>query len=98
MANLAVKVIDLEAACEWYRAAGATVSDPIEWKNGRRADVSLGWLNICSGDRGLCRGLSGRAVSRSSKHPAVSAWSSWSNSRNRHECDTTLTKRVRGRG
>jgi len=46
MANLAVKVIDLDAACEWYRAAGATVSDPIEWENGRRADVTLGWLHI----------------------------------------------------
>jgi hypothetical protein len=46
MANLAVKVIDLEGACEWYRAAGATVSDPIEWENGRRSDVSLGWLNL----------------------------------------------------
>jgi catechol 2,3-dioxygenase-like lactoylglutathione lyase family enzyme len=46
MANLAVKVIDLDAACEWYRAAGAEVSDPIEWENGRRSDVRLGWLNI----------------------------------------------------
>lgn len=46
MANLAVKVIDLDAACNWYHAAGATVSDPIAWENGRRADVSLGWLKI----------------------------------------------------
>jgi catechol 2,3-dioxygenase-like lactoylglutathione lyase family enzyme len=46
MANLAVKVIDLEAACAWYAAAGATVSEPIEWENARRADVSLGWLQL----------------------------------------------------
>jgi catechol 2,3-dioxygenase-like lactoylglutathione lyase family enzyme len=46
MANLAVKVIDLEAACAWYVEAGATVTDPVEWENGRRADVSLGWLQL----------------------------------------------------
>jgi len=46
MANLAVKVADLEAACGWYRDAGADVSEPIEWANGRRADVSLGWLQL----------------------------------------------------
>jgi catechol 2,3-dioxygenase-like lactoylglutathione lyase family enzyme len=46
MANLAVKVIDLEAACAWYTAAGATVTDPVEWENGRRADVTLGWLHL----------------------------------------------------
>jgi catechol 2,3-dioxygenase-like lactoylglutathione lyase family enzyme len=46
LANLAVKVADLEAACEWYRAAGATVTDPVEWENGRRSDVVMGPLNI----------------------------------------------------
>jgi catechol 2,3-dioxygenase-like lactoylglutathione lyase family enzyme len=46
MANLAVKVRDLEAACAWYVQAGATVTEPIEWENGRRADVSLGWLQL----------------------------------------------------
>jgi hypothetical protein len=46
MANLAVKVADLEAACEWYRQAGARVSDPVDWENGRRADVTLGWLHL----------------------------------------------------
>jgi catechol 2,3-dioxygenase-like lactoylglutathione lyase family enzyme len=46
MANLAVKVADLEAACAWYRAAGASVSEPIEWENGRRSDVVLGTLNL----------------------------------------------------
>jgi catechol 2,3-dioxygenase-like lactoylglutathione lyase family enzyme len=46
MANLAVKVQDLEAACEWYRNAGATVTDPVAWENGRRADVTLGVLHL----------------------------------------------------
>ncbi|HVT42374.1 MAG TPA: hypothetical protein VHD39_05275, partial [Acidimicrobiales bacterium] len=46
MANLAVKVSDLEGACAWYRAAGATVTDPVAWENGRRADVQLGVLAI----------------------------------------------------
>ncbi|HTU36664.1 MAG TPA: hypothetical protein VMF35_01535 [Acidimicrobiales bacterium] len=46
MANLAVKVTDLEGACEWYRAAGATVTEPVAWENGRRADVQLGTLAL----------------------------------------------------
>ena len=46
MANLAVKVADLDAACAWYRAAGATASDPVDWENGRRSDVTLGWLHL----------------------------------------------------
>ncbi len=46
LANLAVKVADLEGACEWYRAAGATVTDPVAWENGRRADVQLGTLAL----------------------------------------------------
>ena len=36
MANLAVKVADLEAACAWYAAVGATVTEPVAWENGRR--------------------------------------------------------------
>jgi hypothetical protein len=46
IANLAVKVIDLEGACAWYAAAGATVTEPVAWENGRRADVSLGALQL----------------------------------------------------
>lgn len=46
LANLAVKVVDLEQACDWYRAAGATVTDPVAWENGRRADVQLGALSL----------------------------------------------------
>ena len=46
MANLALKVADLEGACAWYTAAGATVTDPVVWENGRRADVTLGELAL----------------------------------------------------
>lgn len=46
LANLAVKVVDLEAACDWYEKAGAQVSEPIAWENGRRADVQLGTLAL----------------------------------------------------
>ena len=46
LANLAVKVADLDAACAWYADAGAAVSDPIDWENGRRADVQLGVLSL----------------------------------------------------
>ena len=48
LANLAVKVADrdLASACAWYEAAGAQVTDPVEWENGRRADVQLGALSL----------------------------------------------------
>lgn len=46
MANLAVKVADLDAACAWYERAGATVGEPSEWENGRRADVWLGPVQL----------------------------------------------------
>jgi catechol 2,3-dioxygenase-like lactoylglutathione lyase family enzyme len=46
LANLAVKVADLEGACDWYRAASAIVTEPVEWENGRRADVTMGALSI----------------------------------------------------
>ena len=46
VANLAVKVADIDAAVAFYRAAGATVTDPEDWRNGRRADVAMGALNL----------------------------------------------------
>ena len=46
VANLAVKVADLEAAVAFYRRAGAEVTDPEAWRNGRRADVALGALQL----------------------------------------------------
>jgi catechol 2,3-dioxygenase-like lactoylglutathione lyase family enzyme len=46
VANLAVKVRDLDAAIEFYRRAGARVTAPEEWRNGRRSDIHLGPLQI----------------------------------------------------
>lgn len=48
MANLAVKVREdeLEAACAWYVKAGASVTEPVQWENGHRADVQLGVLAL----------------------------------------------------
>jgi catechol 2,3-dioxygenase-like lactoylglutathione lyase family enzyme len=46
MANLAVKVRDLDAAVAFYEAAGAEVRDRMHWNNGERADVFLGPIMI----------------------------------------------------
>jgi catechol 2,3-dioxygenase-like lactoylglutathione lyase family enzyme len=46
MANLAIKVADLDGAVAFYRAAGADVRDRMEWAGGERADVFLGPVMI----------------------------------------------------
>ena len=46
LANLAVKVADLDAACSFYDAAGARIRDRMTWRNGERADAHLGPLVI----------------------------------------------------
>ena len=46
MANLAIKVVDLDAACEFYVASGAQVRDRMIWNGGERADVYLGPVMI----------------------------------------------------
>jgi hypothetical protein len=46
LANLAVKVADLDAACGFYAAAGAEVRDRMVWGGGERADVYLGPVMI----------------------------------------------------
>jgi catechol 2,3-dioxygenase-like lactoylglutathione lyase family enzyme len=46
LANLAVKVSDLDAACGFYAAAGGEIRDRIEWNGAERADVVLGPLVI----------------------------------------------------
>lgn len=42
LANLAIKVRDLDAACHFYAEAGGEIRDRMEWRNGERADVYLG--------------------------------------------------------
>ena len=46
MANLAVKVADLDAACAFYARAGAEVRDRMVWNGAERADVYLGPVMI----------------------------------------------------
>ena len=46
LANLAVKVVDLDAAVAFYLAAGADVRDRMAWAGGERADVYLGPVMI----------------------------------------------------
>ena len=46
LANLAVKVSDLDGACAFYAASGAEVRDRMTWNNGERADVYLGPVMI----------------------------------------------------
>lgn len=46
LANLAVKVADLDDAVAFYVAAGADVRDRMEWAGGERADVYLGPVMI----------------------------------------------------
>jgi catechol 2,3-dioxygenase-like lactoylglutathione lyase family enzyme len=46
MANLAIKVADLDAACAFYERAGATVRDRMVWGDAERADVFMGPVMI----------------------------------------------------
>ena len=42
LSNLAVKVADLDAACDFYLRTGAEVRDRMAWEGAERADVYLG--------------------------------------------------------
>jgi len=46
VANLAVKVADLDSAIQFYRDAGAVVSGRDPWNGGERVDVQLGALSL----------------------------------------------------
>ena len=46
LANLAVKVADLDVAVAFYAAHGAEIRDRMHWNNGERADVFLGPVMI----------------------------------------------------
>ena len=53
MANLAIKVADLDAACAFYAAAGGEVRDRMRWGDGERADVYLGPVMITLSTRAI---------------------------------------------
>ncbi len=46
LANLAVKVRDLDAALGFYRSAGFETTEPVDWRESRRAEVYLGPLQL----------------------------------------------------
>jgi catechol 2,3-dioxygenase-like lactoylglutathione lyase family enzyme len=46
LANLAIKVGDLDAALAFYRSAGFQTTPPIDWEGARRAEVWLGPLQL----------------------------------------------------
>jgi len=46
LANLAVKVADLDAAVAFYEGAGAEVRNRMAWEGAERADVHLGPVQI----------------------------------------------------
>jgi hypothetical protein len=56
LANLAVKVVDLDAAIVFYERAGAEVRDRMMWKDGERADVYLGPVMITLFTRAIYEG------------------------------------------
>ncbi len=53
LANLAVKVADLDVALMFFRRAGARVGEPIQWEGAARADVFLGPVQITLFTRAL---------------------------------------------
>lgn len=46
LANLAVKVRDLDAALGFYASAGFEVTEPLDWEGGQRAEVFVGPLQL----------------------------------------------------
>lgn len=53
VANLALKVTDIDAAAEFFRRAGADVTEPEAWEGATRCDVRLGALAITLFTRAL---------------------------------------------
>jgi len=53
MANLAVKVVDVDEAVAFYERAGAVVKNRIAWNGIERADVFLGPIQITLFDRAI---------------------------------------------
>jgi catechol 2,3-dioxygenase-like lactoylglutathione lyase family enzyme len=53
MANLAVKVSDVDAAAAWYSEHGFEVRDRVRWNGIERADVLLGPVQITLFDRAI---------------------------------------------
>lgn len=71
IANLAVKVADVDRAVAWYTAHGFEVRDRMSWNGIERADVLLGPVQITLFDRAIYE-RDGYAVgSEGFLHPAL---------------------------
>ena len=71
MANLAIKVADVDAAAEWYVAHGFEVRDRIRWNGIERADVFLGPIQITLFDRAIYESAEYTVGAEGFLHPAL---------------------------
>jgi catechol 2,3-dioxygenase-like lactoylglutathione lyase family enzyme len=71
MANLAVKVADVDAAVAWYTARGFEVRDRVRWNGIERADVFLGPIQITLFDRAIYETGSYSVGTEGFLHPAL---------------------------
>ena len=71
MANLAVKVADVDAAVAWYTAYGFEVRDRMRWNGIERADVFLGPIQITLFDRAIYESASYSVGAEGFLHPAL---------------------------
>jgi hypothetical protein len=70
MANLAVKVADVDAAAAWYSAYGFEVRNRMSWNGIERADVFLGPIQITLFDRAIYE-TDAYPVAEGFLHPAL---------------------------
>jgi hypothetical protein len=71
MANLAIKVADVDAAAEWYAAHGFEVRDRMRWNGIERADVFLGPIQITLFDRAIYEQAGASIGAEGFLHPAL---------------------------
>jgi len=71
MANLAIKVEDVDAAAAWYAARGFDVRDRMTWNGIERADVFLGPIQITLFDRAIYESVGYPLPPEGFLHPAL---------------------------
>ena len=71
IANLAIKVADVDAATAWYSAHGFEVRDRIRWNGIERADVFLGPVQITLFDRAIYESAEYQIGAEGFLHPAL---------------------------
>lgn len=71
MANLAIKVADVDTAAAWYTAHGFEVRDRISWNGLERADVFLGPIQITLFDQAIYKRDGYSVGAEGFLHPAL---------------------------